>query len=146
MDAQTVIRETLSAIEAGDMAKAGSNMTDDFKFSGPVPQPIDKAEFLAMQGGLVAAMPNWKFNAKNYKVQGDKVTTAVHITATHSATLESLMPGMPAVPASGKKVSLPEEPVTFTMRGDKLASMDVTQVPGGGVPGIMGQIGVQLPH
>lgn len=146
MDPQTIVRETLTAIETGDVAKAGSHMTDDFKFSGPVPQPIGKSEFLAMQTALVAAMPNWKFNAKNYKTQGNKVTLTVQITATHSATLKPVMPGMSSVPASGKKAALPEEAMTITLRGDKIASLEAAQVPGGGVPGLLAQIGVQVPH
>ena len=146
MDAQTTVRDTLTAIEAGDMAKAASHMTDDFTFSGPVPQPIGKAEFLALQGALITAMPNWKFNAKNYKTQGNKVQLTVQITATHSATLTPLMPGMPTVPASGRKAALPLEPMTITLRDDKLASLEAEQVPGGGLPGLLAQIGVQLPH
>ena len=99
-----------------------------------------------LQGTLVKAIPNWKFNASNLKTQGNSLTGTVQVTGTHSATLTPIMPGMPAVPATGKKVSLPSEPFTITIRNDKIASFDVAQVAGGGVPGIMAQIGVALPH
>ncbi len=146
MDTQSVVQAVFAAIEAGDMARVESYMTDDFAFSGPVPQPIGKTEFLALQGALVAAMPDWKFNAKNFKVQGSKVTGTVQITATHTATLSPIMPGMSPVPATGKKVALPEEPVNITVRNDKVASLEAAQVPGGGVPSILAQIGIQMPH
>src|SRR5258708_18531729 len=48
-----------------------------FKFSGPVPQPVGRADFLALQGALIKALPDWKFNAKSFKVQGDKVMFTV---------------------------------------------------------------------
>ena len=146
MDSVALVKAAFAATEAGDMAKAGSYMTDDFMFSGPVPQPIGKTDFLGMQGALHAALLDWKFNAKNFKAQGDKVTFAVQITATHTKTLNPVMPGMPAVPATGKKVALPEEHIVVTLRGDKIASLEVDQVPGGGVPGVLAQIGVKMPH
>src|SRR5215468_4152334 len=136
MDAIALVQAAMAAIEAGDMAKAASYMTDDFVFSGPVPEPIGKDQFLGLQGGLVAAFPDWKFNATDLKAQGDKVTSTVHITGTHTATLDTHIPGMPPVPATGKKVALPPEPFAATIRGGKLAAFEAAQVPGGGVPGL----------
>jgi hypothetical protein len=146
MDAQKLVRDTFTAMEAGDMAKAGGYLTDDFMFSGPVPQPIGKADFLGLQGALVKAIPDWKFNSSNFKVQGDTLKGTVQITGTHTETLAPIMPGMPPVPATGKRVTLPQEPFTVTIRGDKLASFEAAQVAGGGVPGLLAQIGVALPH
>jgi predicted ester cyclase len=146
MDAEKLFRDVLAAIESGDMAKAGNYLTGDFTFSGPVPQPIGKAEYLGLQGALIKAIPNWKFNAKNIKVQGNTVTATLQITGTHTQTLAAIMPGMSPVPATGKKITLPQEPLTVTMRGDKMASLEAGHVPGGGVPGLLAQIGVQLPH
>jgi predicted ester cyclase len=146
MDNEKLVRDTFAAFEAGDTAKAGSYLADDFTFSGPVPQPIHKAEFLKLQGALVKAIPNWKFNPSNMKTQGNKVMTAVQITGTHTGSLTPVMPGMSAAPATGKKVSLPQEQVTFTVKNDKLASFEVTPIEGGGLPGILTQIGVPVPH
>jgi hypothetical protein len=52
---------------------------------------------------------------------------------------------MPTIPATNKKVSLPEEHLIFTFEGDKVASLTSDNVPGGGVPGVLQQIGVPLP-
>ena|SRR5689334_25301691 len=146
MDAEKLVRDTLAAMEAGDAAKAGSNMTDDFVFSGPVPQPIGKAEFLGLQGGLVKAIPDWKFNASNFKVQGNTVSGTVQITGTHTATLDTHIPGMPPIPATGKRIALPQEPFTFTLRNDKIALFEAAHVEGGGVMGLLAQIGAAPPH
>jgi hypothetical protein len=42
-------------------------------------------------------------------------------------------------------VSLPVEHITFTFKGDKIASLTSDNVPGGGVAGVLAQIGVPLP-
>jgi hypothetical protein len=49
------------------------------------------------------------------------------------------------VPATGKKVSLPAEASTFTIKNGKIARLDVAPTPGGGVPGILSQLGVPMP-
>lgn len=133
------------ALEARDFNKAGSYLTDDFVFAGPVPQPIGKQEFIAVQSAFEDAFPDWAFNSHDEVEQGDLVTAAVQITGTHSRDLVLPMPGMPPIPATGKRVSLPEEHLTFTFKGDKIASLTSDNTPGGGVPGILAQIGVPLP-
>ena len=40
---------------------------------------------------------------------------------------------------------LPEEHTELTFEGDKIASLASDNVPGGGVPGMLQQIGLQLP-
>src|SRR6185369_747585 len=78
MDTEKIVRDTLSAFETGNTSKAGSYLADDFTFSGPVPQPVSKTDFLKLQGALIKAMPNWKFNSSNMQVKGDTVTSTVH--------------------------------------------------------------------
>jgi predicted ester cyclase len=142
MDAQTVVQAFYAAIEAGDLARMASYLSDHFTFSGPVPQPMGKTAFRAFMDALVAAMPDLKLHTKNFQVQGSKVTLTVQLTATHTAPLHPIRPGMSPMPATGKKVTLPEERVSITVHDDQLASVEVAQVPGGGVPGILAQIGI----
>jgi SnoaL-like domain len=141
MDAQTVVQAFYNAIDSGDLARAESYMTDDFTFSGAVPRPIGKPEFRAFMDALLAAMPDVKLNAKNITVQGSNVSLTVQLTATHTATLPPIKPGMLSISATGKKITLPRERVNIALRDDKLASLEVAQVPGGGVPGLLAQIG-----
>ncbi len=134
-----------AALESRDFDRAASYMTDDFVFSGPVPQPIGKQEFIAVQSAFEDAFQDWSFNSHDEVEQGDKVVAAVQITGTHTRDLVLPMPGMPPIPATNKRVSLPVEHITFTFRGDKIASLTSDNVPGGGVPGVLQQIGVPLP-
>ncbi len=139
------IKAFSAALEAKEFEKAASYLADDFVFSGPVPQPIGKQEFIAVQSAFESAFEDWSFNSHDEVEQGDRVLAAVQITGTHTRDLILPMPGMPAIPATHKKISLPEEHMEFTFKGDKIASLTSDNMPGGGVPGVLHQIGVQLP-
>ena len=143
MGAIETVQAFSDALEAKDLEKAGSYLSEDFTLYGPTPQPVGKHEFLAIQGAFFHAFPDWSFNPGPLKEQGDKVIGTVHITGTHTAPL--VLPGIPALPATNKHVSLPEEHMEFTFKDDKIASLASDNVPGAGVPGVLQQIGVQLP-
>ncbi|HZS79116.1 MAG TPA: hypothetical protein VFA41_21070 [Ktedonobacteraceae bacterium] len=52
---------------------------------------------------------------------------------------------MPPIPPTGKRISLPVEHVEYTLSGNKITSLSSDNVPGGGVPGVLAQMGVPLP-
>jgi predicted ester cyclase len=133
------------AIEAKDTTAAAKLLSDDFTFSGPVPQPISGGEWLAMQQGLSKAFPDWKFNAANLREEGGKVRCAVQITGTHKGELDLSALGMPKLPATGKSVKLPREEITLSVSNGKFTSLSVPPTDGGGVMGILSQLGVKVP-
>jgi len=145
MSAMDVVKEGLAATEAGDFGKLENLVADDFSMSGPIPMPVGKREFIGLMMAMVKAMPDWKFNASDLKENGDQVAVALRITGTHTGELQLPMPGMPAIPATGLKVSLPSEPSTFTVRDGKLTKLEVASIEGGGVMGILSQLGVNMP-
>jgi predicted ester cyclase len=114
-------------------------------FAGPMPQPIGKREFLGLQGALGAAIPDWKFNASEYKERGDRVMAKVHISGTHTAPLSLPALGIQSLPPTGKRVQLPHEPITVTVKNGKVTRIDAEHVEGGGVPGLLAQLGVRPP-
>ena len=145
MSAIDIVKAGLAATEAGDFKKLDGMVADDFVFAGPVPEPLGKREFMGLQSALLTAMPDWKFNAADFKENGDVVTVTFQITGTQTGELSLPMPGMPTLPATGKKVSLPREVTTFTVKNGKLARLEVASTPDGGVPGILSQLGVPMP-
>src|SRR5690349_21429279 len=145
MSAMDVVKEGLAATEAGDFGKLDSLVADDFVFAGPVPQPVGKPEFMGLQIALLKAMPDWKFNAKDVKENGDQVSMLLQVTGTQTGELQLPMPGLPAIPASGKKVALPYEPTTFTVNNGKLTKLEVESSADGGLMGILSQLGVNMP-
>jgi ketosteroid isomerase-like protein len=61
-----VVKAGLAASESGDPKKMAEYLSDDMVFAGPVPQPVGKQEFIGLMSALVAAMPDWRFNARDF--------------------------------------------------------------------------------
>jgi predicted ester cyclase len=141
-----LVKSTLAAFESGDARKAENLLSEDMVFSGPVPQPIKRNDFIGLQGALVAAIPDWKFNASDYKELGDKVMVKVHISGTHSKPLSLPPMGIQSLPPTGKRVQLPFELLTVTIKNGKAIRIEGENVEGGGVPGLLSQLGVKMPH
>jgi hypothetical protein len=146
MNAIDVIKAGLAASESGQPNKLSEYLTDDMVFAGPVPQPVGKREFVGLMSALVAAIPDWKFNASDYKQNGDKVTAMFQITGTQTRDLELPMPGFHKFPASGKHIALPKEGITITIKNGKISRLESAVVPGGGVNGVLAQLGVPMPQ
>ncbi len=139
-------RKALHLSEVGDTAGLDSMVTDDFQFLGVTPQTLGKAEFMGFIQSLHTAFPDFKFNETGASESGDTATIKHKITGTHTGTFN--IPGMPPIPATGKKFTLPEETSVFTFAGSKATKYLAEPAPDGkgGLTGILSQLGVQMPH
>jgi predicted ester cyclase len=140
-----VAKQAFDALEKQDWDAASALMTDDFTFDGPVPQPIDRDGFLGLSKAMAAAMPDWSYQAHDFAEDGDAVTCTVNVGGTHTETLDLAAMGITGVPASGKSARNPDEKITLTIRGDKVAKLHADVPPDGGVAGVLTQIGVTPP-
>jgi predicted ester cyclase len=140
-----VFKSGLAAFESRDTKKAEGLISDDFQLSGPMPQPVGKREFVGLQSALVAAMPDWKFNASDFKEDGEKVTAKFHISGTQTASLSLPALGIKSFAATGKHVQLPYEQLTATIKNGKLTRLESDNAKGAGVAGVFAQLGVQMP-
>jgi predicted ester cyclase len=138
------VQTGMRAFCAGDTATLGSLLADDFTFSGPVPQPLDKAAFLGLCVANHTAFPDFDFHARDIREEGDKVYLTSEITGTHKGVL-AMIPGVPAVPPTGKPIHMPAEDHVYTLRSGLLASLVVHSPPDGGVPAAYAQVGAPLP-
>ena len=136
------VKRMVACLEAKDVAQAGTWIHDDFQFSGFGSDPLNKEQFLSFMKHLFQAIPDWSYHPRELKADGDAVRFKTQVTGTHSGMLTGLDPGMAPVGASGKPIALPQDQVECTMRDGKVATMKVTSLADGGVPGILAQIGV----
>ena len=146
MNATEVFKACLEGLEKKDYKLVESMAADDFTFSGSTVGPVGLHEFIELQRALEYAIPDWRFNLSDTMESGDSVSGMVRITGTHTGYLMLGMLGLPKVPPSGRLVRLPREPLAITVRDGKISRLDSTPVPGGGVEGILQQIGVKIPH
>ncbi|MGZ3617806.1 MAG: ester cyclase [Ktedonobacteraceae bacterium] len=135
-----IVKTGLQAWESNDIQTMTELVADDFVLRGPTPEPLGKPEFIGLMQILHAGTPDFAFNVSSYEEHDDTVVAKAHITATHTGVLA--FPGMPPIPATGKKVSLPEEVQTYTLKNGKLASLTTDGKPDAGIPGMLAQLGI----
>ena len=144
MNNTELVKTGMMAWESNDVQTLTELVADDFELSGPTPQPLGKQEFIGLMQILHAGMPDFAFNVSSYEEHGDAVIARSHITATHTGVLA--FPGMPPIPATGKKVALPEEVQTYTVKNGKLVALSTDARPDSGIPGMLTQLGIPLPQ
>ena len=138
-----IVKAGLKAWESNDEQALVPLVADDFKLTGPVPQPLGKQEFISFMHAMLVALPDFAFNISSYEENGDTVIAKSHITGTHTGVLA--LPGLPPIPPTGKKISLPQEVQTYTLRDGKLHILTTDAAPGTGIPGLLAQLGVEIP-
>jgi hypothetical protein len=145
MENSEIVEEVLSAMEKNDFAKAESYISKDMKVTGVVPVPLGATEFIGTMKALVAGIPDWKFNYRIGSESKNMVETKLRITGTHTREIPSPMPGIKNIAATNKTIKMPEEKVTFTLNNGKIVNLKVELVEGGGIPGLLKLLGVEMP-
>ncbi len=139
MDPRDVFVRYTQAIDRGDIAAAAALVADDFRLDGAGLDGIGKPEFIAAMKAQLDAFPDYSENPADIDVEEDKVHFVAHVSGTQKHALR--IPGLPAVPPTGRKVRLPAEPAWVLVRDGQLVVYHVDEVPGGGVKGILAQLG-----
>lgn len=140
-----VVKTFITALQAGDMEEAARFMSDDFVERGWTPEPLDGRAFLAMMSALRGAMPDFSFHLSEPRGRGEEVEALISISGTHTRDLALPEFGLPLIPYSGVAVQLPQVQATFRVKENKIAEMLVESLPGGGLSGLLQQIGTELP-
>lgn len=146
MNPSEVVNACFSAIEKKDFTKADKLMSDRMEVNGVSPRPLSKKEFLNVHRALSSGMPDFKFHHKIFEEEGNRIGIKVRITGTHTKEMTAPIPGIKNIPATGKAVSMPEEEAYLTVKDGKIIRMELEKVPGGGLPGILKQIGAKIPE
>ena len=145
MEATELVMTCITALQSGDMNLAAQNLADDFGLRGWTEQTLDKSQFLAMQSHLLVAMPDFSYNLSNVQMDGQHVEALIQISGTNLGALDLSMLDIAPIGATGLAVELPQIPVRFVTENDTLQEMEMEMVAGGGMAGLLQQIGGELP-
>jgi len=145
MENEKIAESFFNAIEKNDFTTAESYLSNNFKITGVGPEPLGAKEFLGVHRAFNKGMPDFKFNYKIGSVSKNIVETKVKLTGTHFKDMPSPAPGFPNIPATNKTLRMPEEKVRFTFKDNKIEALHIESVPGGGLPGVLKQLGVEIP-
>lgn len=129
---------------------AATYLADNFTCSGLTPRPLNKSHFIQLMKGLAEGMPNLSFHCNNVhevegRLTGSVEQATIQITGRQSDGFILPPLGLPPIPQTDASVSLPSEHWNFTVQGDKIVKVAVEQMPGGGIVGLLKQLGVDIP-
>ncbi len=148
MDPKEVVLAFMAAWEEPDFDAMQTYLADDFKLTGVSPQPLDKRWMIADTKARWSAFPDWTYNFRVVGMQGNVVQGVSRVSGTHTGTLIPPVPGMPPIPPTGKRVSLPEETCFVTVRNTQIVEYRVEKnanYEGSGYTLILKQLGVEIP-
>lgn len=145
MKAKNIVKTLMTALQSGDLEVAASLLCDDFVLQGWTLEPLGKSGLLAMQSELLNAMPDFSYGLSELKQRNGRVSALIHVCGTHSSDLALPMVGVELIPATGLAIDLPQVHTAYQLEDGRVKAMVVEAVPGGGLGGLLQQIGAELP-
>jgi|SRR5215211_1296954 len=145
MNQREIVQALLDSVQRGDFQKAKSLLSNDYQFSGPVPEPINAETWVGIHTNLKRAFPDLDYHFHVESVEGDVTKISAELKGTHSGALDLSALGLGVTPASGKSFAIPREHGKVTCKGDKVTSWVIDRIEGGGLMGILNQLGIAVP-
>jgi predicted ester cyclase len=140
-----VAKRFADLLETGDLKGLQTLLADDFKAKGAT-RELNKQQALGYLQIFFTAFPDHRFGFADFEEKGDWVHCTGQETGTQKGVLDLNPFAMPiSLPPTGKSFKLPKSMYSFRVAGDKVSDYIEEAVPGGGLAGIMEQLGVKLP-
>ena len=143
MNKRETVQALMDSIQKGDFENASTMLADDFQFSGPVPEPINKEGWLGMSTSLKTAFPDLDYHFQVIGAEGDVVRTTSQLSGTHSGSLDLTSMNMGVIPATDKTFVAAREKTKITVKENKITSWVVEPTSGAGLKAILDQLGVK---
>jgi predicted ester cyclase len=145
MNNRETVQALMDSVQKGDFENAKSMLADDFQFSGPIPEPINRDAWLGMSASLKTAFPNLDYHFKVIGTDGDVVKTTSQLSGTHRGSFDLTNMNMGVIPATHQTFSASLEKTKITVKDNKITSWIVEPTQGAGLKAILDQLGVKLP-
>ncbi len=143
MNKREIVQALMDSVQKGDFENAKSMLADDFRFSGPVSEPINKEAWIEMNIGLKAAFPDLNYHYKVIGTEGDVVRTTTQLSGTHNGSFDLTDMNMGVIPATHKTFSAKLEKTRVSVKENKIAAWFVEPTEGAGLKAILGQLGIK---
>ena len=140
-----IAEKCASLLEAKDLNGLEDILAENFSIVGPSGE-LDKQQAISYLKTLFTAFPNMKFGFMYLEEKGYLVSCDIHRTGTHTGLLDLTPFGLPvSLPPTGKVFDLPVCGFVFGVENDKIIFYSEAIQEGGGLAGILAQLGVKLP-
>src|SRR6266498_1952698 len=145
MNQREIVQTLLDSVQKGDFVKTKSLLADNFQFSGPIPEPINREAWLGMSASLKTAFPDLDYHLKVIGADDDVVKTTSQLSGTHRGLFDLTNMNMGVIPATNKTFYAKLEKTKITDKENKITSWAVEPTEGAGLKAILGQLGVKVP-
>jgi SnoaL-like polyketide cyclase len=145
MNQRETVQSLMDSIQKGDFKNAKNLLADDFQFSGPIPEPVNREEWLAISASLKTAFPDLDYHFHVIGADDDIVKTTSQLSGTHRGSFDLTNMKMGVIPATHKTFSAKLENTKITVKENKVTSWAVEPTQGAGLKAILEQLGVKLP-
>jgi predicted ester cyclase len=142
MNKRETVQALMDSIQKGDFVNARSMLADNFQFSGPTPEPIDKEAWLGMSASLKTAFPDLNYHFKVIGANGDVVKSTTQLSGTHSGSFDLTNMEMGRIPATNKAFSTRLEKTKVTVKENKITAWVVESTEGAGLQTLLDQLSV----
>lgn len=142
-----VVEALFGALQQQDIELAASLLDDQFELVGLTSGPLQKEQFLALHSELQAAMPDLSYNLEGVHRQEDRdhVEGTIQLRGTHTDELSLPLYTMRSLPATGIAMALPQTTIHVQVDNDLVVLLRADVIAGGGLNGILQQLGSELP-
>lgn len=140
-----IVKNLMNALEANDKEVAANYLADTFIASGWTPQSVNKNAFLNIITEIKEGIPGLIFNLHNVQETNERTVTATMQIAGYQSD-SFIIPelGTPPIPQTASSVNMPPEDVRYTLEHGLVTSMYVQPREGGGIRGLLRQLGIEL--
>ncbi len=139
-----ITKRVADLLESRDVKGLQAVMADDFRAKGPTLE-LNKQQTLGYLQVFFTAFPDHSFGFADFEEEGDLIQCTGQEIGTHQGILDLNPLGMPvSLPPTGKSFKLPKSVFSFRVAEDKLTYYAEETVKGGGLAGILEQLGVKL--
>jgi predicted ester cyclase len=145
MNQREIVQTLLDSIQKGDFVQAKSLLADNFQFSGPVPEPMNREAWLGISASLKTAFPDLDYHFNVVGADDDIVRTTSQLSGTHRGSFDLTNLKMGVIPATNNTFAANLEKTKITVKENKITSWAVEPTEGAGLKAILGQLGIKVP-
>ena len=143
MNKRETVQALVDSIQEGDFESAENMLADDFQFSGPIPEPINKEAWLGMSSSLKTAFPDLDYHFKVIGTDGNVVRMTSQLSGTHNGSFDLTNMNIGVIPATNQEFSAKREKARITVKDNKITLWEVEPTSGAGLNAILAQLGVK---
>jgi hypothetical protein len=145
MDSKATVQALMDSIQKGDFVKAKALLSNDFQFTGSMPEPISGDAWLAVSKDLKIAFPDLEYHFHVENMIADTVSISAQLKGTHTGPLDLGSMNMGVIAPTHRAFSSERETGRAIVKGGQVTSWAMLPIAGAGLMAILGQLGVHPP-